>query len=267
MKKGGEEDRGGRAVGVIPARWGATRFPGKLLAPLGGRTVLEHVYRQAEQASELDELVVATEDTRIRKAVERFGGRVIMTSAAPRTGTERTAEACRGMAAGIVINIQGDEPFLRPGMIDLLVRELTADPALPAVTLVRKVPRGDWMDDPNQVKAVIDRKGFALYFSRSPIPAAGPESSHRAFRHIGLYGYRGEFLRLLVGLEPGPLEVQERLEQLRVLEYGYRMKALETDYDTIGIDTPADLARARVFLENIHRHGAQEEKERKENID
>jgi 3-deoxy-manno-octulosonate cytidylyltransferase (CMP-KDO synthetase) len=251
VKNARKENTLPRAVGVIPARWGATRFPGKLLARLGDRTVIEHVYRRAEEAEELDSIWVATDDARILREVERFGGRVIMTSSAPRTGTERTAEACRGLEAEIVVNIQGDEPFLRPGMIDSVVRELVSDPALKAVTLVSKTAGGDWMDDPNQVKTVLDRDGFALYFSRSPIPSFHLKPPAAAFRHIGLYGYRGEFLNLLVGLKPGPLEIQERLEQLRVLENGYRMKALETDYDTIGIDTPADLDRARVYLKKF----------------
>lgn len=251
MKNPGKGDIRPRAVGVIPARWGATRFPGKLLARLGGRTVIEHVYRRAAEAKELDSVRVATDDARIRREVEGFGGEAVMTSSAPRTGTERTAEACRGLEAEIVINIQGDEPFLRPGMIDRVVRELAGDRQLPAVTLVRRLDRGEWMNDPNQVKAVLDREGFALYFSRAPIPTSGLNPPPPALRHIGLYGYRREFLELLVGLEPGPLELQERLEQLRILEHGYRIKALAAEYDTIGIDTPADLERARAYLKNF----------------
>ncbi len=246
-----------RAVGVIPARWGATRFPGKLLARLGGRSVIEHVYRRAAEAVHLDTVYVATDDPRIAREVEGFGGRVIMTSSRPRTGTERSAEAGRELDAEIVINIQGDEPFLRGEMIDSVVREMVRDPGLTTVTLVRKLAGGAWLDDPNQVKAVLDREGFALYFSRSPIPAPGPAPPPFAFKHIGLYGYRADFLRRLVELAPGPLEIQERLEQLRVLEYGYRIKTLESDYDTIGIDTPEDLDRARGHLTDLHRGGAE----------
>ncbi len=249
MKPTGNDAPSPRAVGIIPARWGATRFPGKLLARLGKRTVIEHVYRRASQAEELDSIRVATDDPRIAREVESFGGEGIMTSPRPRTGTERVADACRGLEAGIVINIQGDEPFIRGGMIDILVRELAREPGLGVVTLVKKQAGGDWLDDPDQVKTVLDRQGFALYFSRSPIPAPGPAPPPVAYKHIGLYGYRGDFLELLVELAPGPLEIQERLEQLRVLEHGYRIKALETDYDTIGIDTPGDLERARSRLE------------------
>ncbi len=251
-----------RAIGVIPARWGASRFPGKLLARLGDRTVIEHVYRRAARADRLEKLYVATDDRRIAREVEGFGGKVIMTSSRPRTGTERTAEACRDQAAAIVVNIQGDEPFLRGEMIDGLVEEMVRDSTAPSATLVRKLAGGDWLNDPNQVKVVFDREGFALYFSRSPIPAPDPRPPAFAFKHIGLYGYRADFLRLLVELAPGPLEIQERLEQLRVLEHGYRMKTLETDYDTIGIDTPEDLARARLHLADLHRGGAEAAEEK-----
>ena len=249
-----------RAIGVIPARWGATRFPGKLLARLGDRTVIEHVYRRGEESALLENIFVATDDLRIAREVEGFGGRVIMTSSRPRTGTERTAEACREQSAEIVINIQGDEPFLRGEMIDAVVEEMVRDPELPTVTLVRKLAGGDWLNEPNQVKVVLDQEGFALYFSRSPIPAIGSQPPAFAYKHIGLYGYRTDFLRILVELAPGPLEVQERLEQLRVLEHGYRMKALEADYDTCGIDTPEDLDQARTVLKNIHRKDAKDAK-------
>ncbi len=253
-----------RAIGVIPARWEATRFPGKLLSRLDDRTVIEHVYRRGEEATLLENIFVATDDLRIAREVKRFGGRVIMTSDSPRTGTERTAEACRGQSAEIVINIQGDEPFLRGEMIDSVVEEMVSNPKLPTVTLVRKLPGGDWLNDPNQVKAVLDQEGFALYFSRSPIPAPGAQFPAFAYKHIGLYGYRIDFLRNLVELAPGPLEVQERLEQLRVLEHGYRMKVLEADYDTCGIDTPEDLDRARDHLADLHRGGAEAAEEKME---
>ena len=185
MKNAGKENIPSRAIGVIPARWGATRFPGKLLARLGDRTVIEHVYRRAAEASELDSIWVATDDTRIFREVESFGGRVIMTSSVPRTGTERTAEACRGLDAEIVVNIQGDEPFLRAGMIDSVVRELVRDPELKVATLVIKVAGGDWMDDPNQVKVVLDRKGFALYFSRRSETAPDGFPAYRSLRLPG----------------------------------------------------------------------------------
>ncbi|MFH1037613.1 MAG: 3-deoxy-manno-octulosonate cytidylyltransferase [PVC group bacterium] len=234
-----------RAVGVIPARFGSSRFPGKVLARLGQRTVIEHVFCRASEASGLDDLFVATDDERIFRAVERFGGKAVLTTSRPATGTERVAEACRGREMEIVVNIQGDEPFLHGDMIDLAVAELIRAPELVVVTLKKKIEKAEDLKNPHLVKVVTDRDGYALYFSRSPIPFSGPDRLPAAYKHIGLYGYRRDFLTRLVELPPGPLEQEERLEQLRVLENGYKIKVLETDRDTIGIDTPDDLARAR----------------------
>ncbi len=238
-----------RVIGIIPARFQASRFPGKLLARLDDRTVIEHVFRRASRASRLDALFVATDDERISRAVEEFGATVIMTTSRPTTGTERVAEACRGREAEIVVNIQGDEPFLESGMIDRVVEELIRDRTLDVVTLKRRIEKTGDLHDPNLVKVVADRAGRALYFSRSPIPFPGAVRSPDAYKHIGLYGYRRDFLERLVAMPPGVLEQQERLEQLRVLENGYTIKVLETDRDTIGIDTPDDLVRAREWLE------------------
>lgn len=238
-----ENDRN-RVIGIIPARYAASRFPGKLLASLGGRTVIEHVYRRSQQARQLDEVYVATDDDRIAMAVKSFGGNVIRTSSKPATGTERIAEACGEMEAEVVVNIQGDEPFLDGDMVDMVVEELLNDSELVVVTLMKKIETYSEFNDPNLVKVVIDKDGFALYFSRSPIPH-GAAAQPVAYKHIGLYGYRRDFLSQLTDLPVGPLETEERLEQLRVLENGYRIKVLETDRDTIGIDTPEDLERAR----------------------
>jgi len=237
-----------RAIGVIPARYAASRFPGKLLALLDDRTVIEHVYRRAALATKLTELFVATDDDRIARIVKSFGGKVIRTSSSPATGTERVAEACRGCQFDIVVNIQGDEPFLTGEMIDMVVEELARVPELVVVTLMKRIETAEEMNDPGLVKVVTDREGFALYFSRSPIPHGSPALPSIAYKHIGIYGYRRDFLSLLVKLPPSPLEVHERLEQLRVLENGYKIKVLETARDTIGIDTPEDLERAREFL-------------------
>jgi 3-deoxy-manno-octulosonate cytidylyltransferase (CMP-KDO synthetase) len=239
-----------RAIGIIPARYGASRFPGKLLASLGGRTVIEHVYRRSRQARKLDEIYVATDDDRIELAVKNFGGNVIRTSSDPTTGTERIAEACGELEADVVVNIQGDEPFLDGGMVDMVVEELLNDPELVVVTLMKKIAADYDFQDPNLVKVVVDRNSFALYFSRSPIPH-GETARQVAYKHIGLYGYRRDFLSQFASLPVGPLETEEHLEQLRVLENGYRIKVLETDRDTIGIDTPEDLERARIRLERL----------------
>ena len=244
----GDEIYQPRAIGVIPARYAASRFPGKLLALLDDRTVIEHVYRRARLATKLAELFVATDDDRIARIVKSFGGKVIRTSSSPATGTERVAEACRGRQFDIVVNIQGDEPFLRGEMIDMVVEELARAPKLVVVTLMKKIETVEEVNDPDLVKVVTDRDGFALYFSRSPIPHGDPALPSVAYKHIGLYGYRRDFLSLLVNLPQSPLEACERLEQLRVLENGYRIKVLETVRDTIGIDIPEDLERARAYL-------------------
>lgn len=236
-----------RAIGIIPARYSASRFPGKLLASLAGKTVIERVYRSSGQARRLDNLYVATDDDRIAAEVESFGGNVIRTSSVPTTGTERIAEACENLEAEVVINIQGDEPLLAGEMIDVLVDELINNPEREIVTLMKKIEIDSEFSDPNIVKVVTDRDGFALYFSRSPIPYRTLTQS-TPYKHIGIYGYRKDFLLRLSGLPVGALEESERLEQLRILENGYKIKVLETTRDTIGIDTPEDLERARERL-------------------
>ena len=240
-----EETQKFKALGIIPARYGASRFPGKLLAALEGMTVLERVYRAAEQARELEGVWVATADAEIARAVKAFGGRVLMTSDLPQSGTERLAEAGRKLSADYLINIQGDEPLLDPRMIDQVVVQLKEDPKLLVVTLKKAISDPDESADPNTVKVVTDQSGFALYFSRSPIPHPG---SRAIYKHIGLYGYRRDFLLKFISLPAGPLEREEKLEQLRILENGYKIKVLETKGETIGIDTPEDLERARRWL-------------------
>lgn len=237
------------AAAIIPARFGSTRFPGKPLADLGGRTVIEWVWRAAK-ASAVEIVLVATDDRRIAREVERFGGRVTLTSPEHSTGTERVAEAAHSLDPGInlVINVQGDEPFLRPEMIDQVAEGLLSAPPPDAVTLVKEIDSEDEYLDPGVVKAAVDSRGFALYFSRSPIPYRGFPSAPRPFKHIGIYGFQRDFIRVLVSLPPGALEEAERLEQLRILENGYKIRALATPRDTIGIDTPADLQRARELI-------------------
>jgi len=238
----------GRAIGVIPARWASTRFPGKLLQDLGGRTVLERVYRLSAKAKTLSDLLVATDDERIRAAVFAFGGKAVMTSRRRRTGTERSAEACRRIPADIVVNIQGDEPFLRPETIDRVVGELARDPSVLMATARTEIEDAQELNDPNTVKVVTDAGGWALYFSRSLIPAGGTAPRGRTYKHIGIYGCRKDFLLRLVRLPPSRLERRERLEQLRALENGYRIKVITVRSGTVGIDTPEDLARAREMI-------------------
>lgn len=246
QKNSGRESK--TAVGIIPARYRSRRFPGKLLARLGERTVIEEVYRRASRAKLLDDLLVATSDKRIQKAVLSFGGKVVLTSSGHRSGTERVAEASRGLKTEIVINIQGDEPFIRAAMIDRLVEELLRNRRLNLVTLAKKISSPSELADPDTVKVVMNRQGFACYFSRSPIPHHPSGGRIKAFKHIGLYCYRKKFLLKFPALPRGRLEKQEKLEQLRVLENGYKIKILKTKWDTIGIDTPSDLKKARKLL-------------------
>ena len=238
---------------VIPARYASTRFPGKPLAILGGKTVIQRVYEQA--ASMLSEVYVATDDERILSAVEAFGGRAVMTRADHKSGTDRIEEAVEktGTQADVIINVQGDEPFIQPSQIKTLMA-LFDDPQTQIGTLGKRFDSMDAVNNPNSPKIVTDHRGFALYFSRSVIPfIRGVESdewlSHYPFlKHLGVYAYRREVLAEVTRLPQGQLEKAESLEQLRWLENGYRIRVGLTDVETVGIDTPADLERAEQFL-------------------
>ena len=237
------------AVGVIPARYGSTRLPGKPLADLGGKPVIQHVYERALMADSLGLVIVATDDRRIAEAVAAFGGKAVMTSPDHPNGSSRAAEAAERIDAKIVVNIQGDEPFLDATMIDEVVEALESDPDVPSATLCCRIPP-DRYDDPNVVKTVCDQNGFALYFSRSIIPYPRHAEFQVVYEHIGIYGYRRWFLPVLVGLPETPLAQTESLEQLTVLEHGYRMKVVETGvaYDALSIDTEEDLLAAQRIL-------------------
>ncbi len=229
-------------VAVIPARFESTRFPGKPLADLDGRPMIEHVYRRAA-ASAVDAVVVATDDRRIAIAVERFGGVVRMTRASHRTGTDRIAEVAEDLPCDIVVNLQGDEPLMDPEDIDAAVDLLRHDPAAVMATLRRAITDPAELTDPNVVKVVTDLEGNALYFSRVPIPFGRP-----IYKHVGLYAYRRAFLLEFARLSPTPLERAETLEQLRALEHGFRIRTVDTKHDSIGVDTPEDLDRVRRVL-------------------
>ena len=245
---------------VIPARYASTRFPGKPLAMLGGKTVIQHVYEQA--ASVLSEVYVATDDERILSAVEAFGGRAVMTRTDHKSGTDRIEEAVekiekQGMdkegQGDVIINIQGDEPFVQPSQIKTLMA-LFDDPETQIGTLGKRFESMEAVQNPNSPKIVTDHRGFALYFSRSVIPfIRGIEVedwlSHYPFlKHLGVYAYRRKVLAEVTKLPQGVLEKAESLEQLRWLENGYRIRVGMTDVETVGIDTPADLDRAEQFL-------------------
>ncbi|MCO6494018.1 MAG: 3-deoxy-manno-octulosonate cytidylyltransferase [Phaeodactylibacter sp.] len=244
-----------KTIGIIPARFASSRFPGKPLADIAGKTVIRRVYEQAQRARRLDELLVATDDHRIREHVEGFGGNVVMTGAHHRSGTERCAEAASRLEdATAIINIQGDEPFIAPEQIDLVAEPLARRQSVQISTLAKRIEREDELHNPNVVKVVFNRQQMALYFSRSTIPFLRdtPPSDWLAhaeyYKHIGLYGFRREVLLELAGLAPSRYERWESLEQLRWLEEGYSIFVNLTDQETIGVDTPEDLARALAMI-------------------
>jgi 3-deoxy-manno-octulosonate cytidylyltransferase (CMP-KDO synthetase) len=237
-------------VAVIPSRYDSTRLPGKALAEIGGRPMVEHVYRRAAAVPGIAQVLVATDDARIRDAVEAFGGTAVMTSPAHRTGTDRLAEVAAGLHCDIVVNVQGDEPLIEPAAIALAIAPVaSSDGDVAMATLRRRVDRLEELLDPNVVKVVVDRQGNALYFSRAPVPHGRSAGGHFVpactFRHIGLYVYRRERLLALAALPPTPLEVAESLEQLRALEHGFPVRTVETTYAAIGVDTPDDLEHVR----------------------
>lgn len=240
-------------AGIIPARYASTRFPGKPLATLAGKPVIEHVYRRVAEA--LGSAYVATDDERIAQAVERFGGQAVMTRADHKSGTDRIAEALEktGREVDVVVNVQGDEPFITTRQIETLCHCFD-DEQTQIATLGKPFESMEAVENPNSPKIVTDLKGFALYFSRSVIPyVRGFEQtdwlSHFPYlKHLGIYAYRTDVLREITQLPQSPLEKAESLEQLRWLQAGYRIKVGITDEETVGIDTPEDLVRAERFL-------------------
>ncbi len=232
----------------IPARFASKRLPGKPLVDIGGKPMIEWVYERASKASLVSKVIVATDDERIRDAVTAFGGNVAMTGEHS-SGTERVAEAAFSSdgKADIIVNLQGDEPLIEPDTIEAAIRPMLDDPALNVATLKTPLTDSREIEDPNVVKVVTDRAGFALYFSRSPIPYLNPNSNSPStpYKHIGLYVYRRDFLEVFSKLEPTPLELSEKLEQLRALENGYRIKVVETASNPISIDTEEDLLEVR----------------------
>lgn len=242
-----------KAIGVIPARWGATRFEGKILANLLGKPVIQHVWENAKKARTLDDLIVACDDERIMKAVEDFGGKAVYTSPNQPSGTDRLAEVVNPMDVDIAVNIQGDEPLMKPIMIDNLVIALKGEKAAQMATMIKKIEDESELTNSNVVKVVVDKNGYALYFSRYSIPynRTGESDEKKRptyYKHIGLYAFTKDFLFTFRNLPKSSLENAEKLEQLRVLEYGYKIKTVETKFDTVGIDRPEDLKRAEEAL-------------------
>lgn len=245
-----------RFVGIIPARYASTRFPGKPLAILGGKTVIERVYTQVADA--LDDAYVATDDTRIFDTVTGFGGKAVMTRTDHKSGTDRIEEAVEKIGGqwDVVVNVQGDEPFIQRSQIDTLCRCFD-DEDTQIATLGKPFDSMEAVDNPNSPKIATDLRGYALYFSRSVIPyVRGAEHDawmghYPYLKHLGIYAYRREVLEAVTRLPQSPLELAESLEQLRWLQHGYKIKVGTTDVETIGIDTPDDLARAEAFLQSL----------------
>ncbi len=240
-------------VGVIPSRYASTRFPGKPLALIQGKPMVQWVYERSRMSA-LDQVVVATDDDRIFSAVQAFHGEVVMTASTHRSGTERCAEVARSLnlqPADIVVNIQGDEPFISPDAIRQLT-ELFRRPEVRIATLAKEFLPEEEPANPNMVKVVCDRSGRALYFSRSPIPYyRNTQVARHHFRHVGIYAYRCDVLQQLVALPASDLEDAEQLEQLRWLDNGYDIFVSPCTYDNISIDTPEDLTRAEVFAKTF----------------
>ena len=254
-----------KTIGIIPARFASVRFPGKPLVDMLGKSMIQRVYEQAQKAELLDEAWVATDDQRIFDAVKNFGGNVILTSADHPSGTDRCAGALKqlfqkGYHFDQVLNIQGDEPFIDPSVIDQLIEILKSDESVEIATLVRRINEEESIFNANVVKAVFDQSNWALYFSRHPIPfQRNLQKSDWAvnsayYQHIGLYGFKSETLFQIAQLEPTSLEKAESLEQLRWLENGLKIKIGQTTLPAFGIDTPEDLERAIQFLQKTHKN-------------
>ncbi len=240
-----------RSAVVIPARYGSTRLEAKPLKDILGKTMIQRVYEAARGASLVDMAVVATDDERIFSAVEAFGGRAVMTSNRHKSGTDRVAEAALKIDAGVIVNLQGDEPLMKPRMIDAAIRPMLDDPSMDISTIKTGMRDMSEYGDPNAVKVVTDKDGYALYFSRSPLPyarASFEDAGLRPYKHIGLYAFRKDFLLSFSKLPQTPLEKAECLEQLRALENGFRIKVVEVDYNPVAVDTAEDLERVREIL-------------------
>jgi 3-deoxy-manno-octulosonate cytidylyltransferase (CMP-KDO synthetase) len=236
------------AVGIVPARFASSRFPGKPLAAIAGLPMLQRVVEGARGAKRLRDVIVATDDARIAEACEKFGTRAVLTRADHPTGTDRIAEVAAALDDEVVVNVQGDEPLIEGFVIDAAVAALLETPEAPMATVVHRA-EPDALADPNRVKVVLDRAGFALYFSRSPIPHRRDGQGAELWQHVGLYAYRREFLARYVALAPTPLERAEQLEQLRALEHGHRIRAAVVEgWRSVPVDVPADVARVEAIL-------------------
>ena len=248
---------GQEVIGIIPARYASTRFPGKPLVDIAGKSMIQRVYEQASKAKSLSKVVVATDDDRIADEVKRFGGEFILTKSTHQSGTDRCAEVIDQLPGyGIVINIQGDEPFIEPAQIDLLT-SCFKEEKVQLATLIKSIQSQESVYNPNSPKVVIDINGRAIYFSRSPIPFIRNgepgvwAEKHQFYKHVGIYGYRTEALKAITKLPPSSLEIAESLEQLRWIENGFYIQTKVTDLETVAIDTPEDLLKINKMLKAL----------------
>jgi 3-deoxy-manno-octulosonate cytidylyltransferase (CMP-KDO synthetase) len=238
-------------IGVIPARYHSSRFEGKVLAPILGKPMIQHVWERASQARVLDDLLIACDDEKVLEACREFGAKVVFTAKGHTSGTDRIIEVVNPLDVRVVVNIQGDEPLIEPVAIDMAARALLDDETVSMATLMKQIENMRDIDNPDVVKVVVDKNNFALYFSRAPIPFRARNSEVEQpvyYKHIGLYAYTKDFLFIYRNLPVSSLENTERLEQLRVLEAGYRIKVIETKHETIGVDTPQDLEKVKEYL-------------------
>ena len=251
-----------KITAVIPARYASTRFPGKALAEIGGKPMIQHVYERTAQAKLVSRTIVATDDSRIYDAVHQIGGEAIMTSASHETGTDRLAEVAASLDSDIIVNVQGDEPLICPDMIDQAIQPFLEESALQMGTLKTRIKSLHDFLSPNVVKVVTDNLCNALYFSRSPLPFFRDKwkdlkdesfccGKLRCYKHVGLYVYRRDFLLRFASMPPTFLEISEKLEQLRALENGVRIRVVETEFESLGVDTPDDLAKAQLRYQQM----------------
>ncbi|MCD6376698.1 MAG: 3-deoxy-manno-octulosonate cytidylyltransferase [Caldisericaceae bacterium] len=245
------------AVCVIPARYGSTRFPGKPLAKIQGKPMIQWVYQQAKTATRFQKVLVATDDPRIEQAVKDFGGEVCLTPSELPSGTDRVARAVQQLEADVVVNLQGDEPLVEPALLDQLVEVFEKRPEVLVATPIKKIFKIEDLLNPNLVRVVKDKQNFALYFTRSVIPYLRDVPRQRDwlqyfsfYKHVGIYAYRKKFLLQLTQLPQTELEKAEKLEQLRILEHGFKIYTIETEYDSISVDTPGELEQLNQKLKN-----------------
>ncbi len=239
-----------KILGIIPSRYSSTRLPGKPLIQIAGKPLIQHVWERAKQSKLLSDIIIATDDKRILNTVFNFGGKAVLTSQRCHNGTERCAEVIKNMNVDIVINIQGDEPLMSPKTIDSLVREISSDKESVMATAAVKIVDNTEIDDPNVVKVVFDNSKKALYFSRSLIPYPRDKSVRpEVYKHLGIYAYKKKFLLDFIKFKKCKIEQTEQLEQLRAIEYGYKIKVVVVNNDSIGVDTPEDIVKVARIIE------------------